>query len=86
MALHPALSKYVRIISETRMLTVEKETLRRATERLGEVLGENFVSVIAFGSRVSGDFYGESDFDVIERVVRKEKRKHFLVQKDLSRL
>lgn len=52
------------------MFTIEKEAIRQATERLRKVLGENLVAVIAFGSRVRGDFHGESDFDVLI-IVRK---------------
>mgnify|MGYP000033855400 CR=1 FL=1 len=47
------------------LFTIEKEAIRRATERLREVLGENLVAVVAFGSRVRGDFHGESDLDVL---------------------
>jgi len=32
------------------MFTIEKEAIRRATERLRADLGENLLSVIAFGS------------------------------------
>ena len=52
------------------MFTIEKEAIRRATERLRADLGENLLSVIAFGSRVRGNFCGESDFDVLI-IVRK---------------
>ncbi|ODA43762.1 hypothetical protein THER_1517 [Thermodesulfovibrio sp. N1] len=47
------------------MFTIEKEAIKRATERLKGALGENLLAVIAFGSRVRGDFNGESGFDVL---------------------
>ncbi|MGB9716675.1 MAG: nucleotidyltransferase domain-containing protein [Thermodesulfovibrionales bacterium] len=52
------------------IFTIEKEAIIRATEKLREVLGDNLVSVIAFGSRVRGDFTGDSDFDILI-IVRK---------------
>lgn len=53
------------------MFSIEKEAIERATKRLGDVLGDNLITVIAFGSRVRGDFTGESDFDIL--VVVKER-------------
>ncbi len=53
------------------MFSIEKEAIGRATKRLRDLLGENLVTVIAFGSRVRGDFTGESDFDIL--VVVKER-------------
>ena len=53
------------------MFSKEKESIIRATNRLKDVLGINLGTVIAFGSRVRGDFSGESDFDIL--VVVKER-------------
>ncbi len=47
------------------MFTNEKDSISRATKRLKDALGDNLVTVIAFGSRVRGDFTGESDFDIL---------------------
>lgn len=53
------------------MLKTEEKSLKRVTKRLKNLLGENLITVIAFGSRVTGDYYEESDFDVL--VVVKER-------------
>jgi len=53
------------------MFTIERDAINRATKRLQEVLGDNLITVIAFGSRVSGDFSDESDLDIL--VVVKER-------------
>lgn len=56
------------------MFITEKDSLERATERLKSELKDNLVSVIAFGSRVRGDFHGESDFDLL--IIVKERNPH----------
>lgn len=50
---------------------MEKESIERAAQKLRDVLGDNLVSIIAFGSRIRGDFTGDSDFDIL--VVVKER-------------
>ncbi len=52
------------------MFAIERDAIKRATRRLKEALGDNLITVIAFGSRVRGDFSGDSDFDILV-VVRK---------------
>jgi predicted nucleotidyltransferase len=47
------------------MFKIEKDAIGRAVKRLQEALGNNLVAVAAFGSRVRGDFTGESDFDIL---------------------
>lgn len=47
------------------MFNTEKESLIRVTSELKKTLKERLKAVIAFGSRVRGDFHGESDFDVL---------------------
>jgi predicted nucleotidyltransferase len=47
------------------MFSFEKDAIKRATEKLKEVLGDNLIAVAAFGSRVRGDFDGDSDFDIL---------------------
>jgi predicted nucleotidyltransferase len=47
------------------MFAFEKEALRRITEKLKKVLGDELVTAIAFGSRVRGDFSQDSDFDIL---------------------
>lgn len=53
------------------MFTIERDAIDRTTKKLKEALGDNLITVIAFGSRVRGDFGGESDFDIL--VVVKER-------------
>ena len=52
------------------MFSLEKDSINRATQKLRDTLKDNLITVIAFGSRVRGDFTGESDFDILV-VVRK---------------
>ncbi|MBM4136487.1 MAG: nucleotidyltransferase domain-containing protein [Nitrospira sp.] len=47
------------------MFSFEKNAIKRATERLREVLGDNLIAVAAFGSRIRGDFSQGSDFDIL---------------------
>ena len=47
------------------MFITEKESLIRITSKLKNSFKERLKAVIAFGSRVRGDFHGESDFDVL---------------------
>lgn len=47
------------------MFVYEKNSLSRVTSQLRESFKERLKAVIAFGSRVRGDFHGESDFDVL---------------------
>lgn len=60
------------------MFKIEEDSLKIVTERLKSLLKENLVAVIAFGSRVRGDFYGESDFDVLVIV---EHRDYEIIKK-----
>ena len=53
------------------MFSDEKRALKRSTDKLKKALGDKLISVTAFGSRVRGDFTGESDFDVL--VIVREK-------------
>lgn len=39
------------------MFSFEKDAIKKATERLKEILDDNLVAMAAFGSRVRGDFY-----------------------------
>lgn len=55
-----------------KVFSIEKEAIGRATKRLRDLLGENLVAVIAFGSRVRGDFTGESDFDILVVVKKRD--------------
>lgn len=50
----------------------EKESLSRVVEKLKNVLGDNLLTVVVFGSRVRGDFHGESDFDVLVILKRRD--------------
>lgn len=54
------------------MFTIEKESISRATKRLRDVLGNYLITVIAFGSRVRGDLTGESDFDILVVVKKRD--------------
>lgn len=47
------------------MFKTEKQILIKITEKLKKTLGDGLIAVIAFGSRVRGDFTSESDFDVL---------------------
>jgi predicted nucleotidyltransferase len=47
------------------MFAFEKESVNRITKKLKRMLGKELVTVIAFGSRVRGDFVEESDFDIL---------------------
>ncbi|HEB75816.1 MAG TPA: nucleotidyltransferase domain-containing protein [Nitrospirae bacterium] len=47
------------------MFSTERESLRRITEALRRLFAGRLVMVVAFGSRVRGDFSGESDFDLL---------------------
>jgi len=53
------------------MFALEKEAVERALRGLEKALRGNLIAVIAFGSRVRGDFTEDSDFDVL--VVVKER-------------
>ena len=55
------------------MFSFEKESIRRDRETLRKTLGKDLLAVVAFGSRVRGDFSGESDFDIII-IVKKTKK------------
>ncbi len=54
------------------MFILEKDAISRAAKRLQGVLGDNLVAVAAFGSRVRGDFTGESDFDIFIVVKKRD--------------
>ncbi len=47
------------------MFAIEKLSLSRAVKRLKKEFGSDLFLVVAFGSRVRGDFCGDSDFDVL---------------------
>ncbi len=47
------------------MFKIEEESLKRLTNKLRLALGERLKYVIAFGSRVRGDFTADSDFDIL---------------------
>ncbi len=54
------------------MLRTEIEGLEILSERLKTALGTNIRAIVAFGSRVRGDFNWESDFDVLVVVEQKD--------------
>jgi predicted nucleotidyltransferase len=47
------------------MFSFEKKAMKRITRKLEELLGNNLIAVLVFGSRVRGDFSAESDFDIL---------------------
>jgi uncharacterized protein len=47
------------------MFAFEKKAIKRITEKMKKVLGTELITIIAFGSRVRGDFSQESDFDIL---------------------
>lgn len=58
------------------MFKTEKQILIKITEKLKKTLGDGLIAVIAFGSRVRGDFTSESDFDVL--IVVRERNSDIL--------
>lgn len=54
------------------MFTTEELELGERVRRLREVLGENLLSVVAFGSRVRGDFEWDSDLDVLVGINKRD--------------
>lgn len=53
------------------MFKAERQALKKITAKLKHSLGDELIAVVAFGSRVRGDFTGESDFDVL--IIVKDK-------------
>lgn len=53
------------------MFLSEKNALKKAVRKLKNILGDNLVSIIAFGSRIRGDYSEESDFDILIVVKRR---------------
>lgn len=47
------------------MFSFEKSAIKQATKKLKKLLGEDLITVLAFGSRVRGDFSQDSDFDIL---------------------
>lgn len=47
------------------MFDIERKAVDRATRKLQKLLGNNLITVAAFGSRARGDFTEESDFDML---------------------
>ncbi|RMG67328.1 MAG: nucleotidyltransferase domain-containing protein, partial [Nitrospirae bacterium] len=47
------------------MFKTEKESIERIVRSLSEHFGSRLRHVVAFGSRVRGDFHAESDFDIL---------------------
>lgn len=47
------------------MFKAERQALKKITTKLRKSLGDELIAVVAFGSRVRGDFNGDSDFDVL---------------------
>jgi predicted nucleotidyltransferase len=47
------------------MFKHEKDSLLRVTEELKTSFSDRLKAVVAFGSRVRGDFHSESDFDIL---------------------
>lgn len=47
------------------MFEAEKKALKRIVKSLQVSLGDELQTVIAFGSRIRGDFRADSDFDVL---------------------
>ncbi len=47
------------------MFSLEKDAVKRATKKLKKVLGNDLIAVVAFGSRIRGDFSQESDLDIL---------------------
>ena len=47
--------------------------IKQLSETLKKELGENIKDIILFGSRARGDYYSESDYDVIVLVDRESK-------------
>lgn len=50
---------------EVFMFSFEKKAVKRITEKLKKLLGDNLLTILVFGSRVRGDFSAESDFDIL---------------------
>jgi Nucleotidyltransferase domain. len=47
------------------MFNYEKDSLLRVTEELKTSFSDRLKAVVAFDSRVRGDFHSESDFDIL---------------------
>jgi predicted nucleotidyltransferase len=47
------------------MFNHERKALERVVMELKEELGDRLMKIVAFGSRVRGDFHGNSDLDVL---------------------
>lgn len=60
------------------MFVIEKKAIDRATKKIQKLLGDNLITVTAFGSRVRGDFTEDSDFDVL--VVVKKRTSDIIMQ------
>lgn len=53
------------------MYKIEEKSLSIVLKKLKKLFGKNLILLVAFGSRVRGDFHGESDFDVLVVVKKK---------------
>lgn len=47
------------------MFRYEEDSLLKVTEELKTAFPERLKAVVAFGSRVRGDFHSKSDFDIL---------------------
>ena len=56
------------------MFSFEKKSLNKITGKLEKVLGVHLIAVVAFGSKVRGDFVEDSDLDIL--VVIKQRTFH----------